>query len=201
VGGLSPDISNRTAKTGTNPQNNNKNRNQSTALKGRRILFYGTLYTRIKGVATLLERLMASLAYRKTANASYLMGIAGVIIMPDVVFGLVLELLHTLAELGHLLFELFEASLDRIVEHIFHTGTHETQIIVFYLMLSMALGGLYCLWRTMPRFFRALKENLLAAWRTHKTRLSLYWSESAFNKFKLVALFNAGLTCLVLFGL
>lgn len=143
---------------------------------------------------------MTSSACQKTVNAAYLIGIAGIIFMPDVVFGLSLELLHALAELAHLLFELFEASLDHVVEHIFHTGTHETQIIVFYLMLSMAFGGLYYLWRIMPRFFRKLKENLLATWRTHKTRILLYWAESAFNKFKLVALFNAGLTCFVLFG-
>lgn len=143
---------------------------------------------------------MTSLAYQKTVNASYLVGIVGVITMPDVIFGLLLELLHTLLELGHFLFELFEATLDHIVEHIFHTGTHETQIIVFYLMLSMAFGGLYYLWRIIPRFFRKLKENLLATWRTHKTCLLLYWAESAFNKFKLIALFNVGLTCFVLFG-
>lgn len=143
---------------------------------------------------------MASSAYQKTVNAAYLMGIAGVIFMPDVVLGLSLELFHTLVELGHLLFEIFEASLDHVVEHIFHTGTHETQIIVFYLMLSMAFGGIYYLWRTMASFFRKLKESLLATWRAHKTRLLLYWAESAFNKFKLVALFNAGLACFALFG-
>jgi hypothetical protein len=120
--------------------------------------------------------------------------------MPDVIFGLLLELSHTLWELAHLLFEIFEATLDHIVEHIFHTGVHETQIIVFYLMLSMAFSVIYYLKWAMPRFFRTLKKNLLATWLTHKTSLFLYWSESASNKFKLIALFNAGLIYLVLFG-
>jgi hypothetical protein len=143
---------------------------------------------------------MTSLTYQKTVNLSYLISIAGVIAMPDAVFGLLLELLHTLFECTHLLFEIFEAALDHLVEHIFHTEVHETQIIVFYLMVCMAFGGLYYLWLTMPRFFRKLRENLLATWLKHKTRLLFYWSESAFNKFKLVALFNAGLTYVVLFG-
>jgi hypothetical protein len=143
-----------------------------------------------------LERLVTSSPYQKTVNASYLIGIAGVIAMPDIVFGLLVELTHTLIELAHLLFEVFEAALDHSIEHIFHTDTHETQIIVFYFMLSMAFGGLYYLWWTMPRFFRTLKENILQ----RKSRFLLYWAESAANKFKLIALFHAGLTYLVVFG-
>jgi hypothetical protein len=140
------------------------------------------------------------LSYQKTVNVCYLIVIAIAITIPDVIFGLLLELAHNFFEVIHLLFEIFEATLDHIVEHIFHTGLHETQIIVFYLMLSMAFGGLYYLSRVIPRFFRMLKENLLAAWLTHKTSLLLYWTESASNKFKLIALFNAGLIYFVLFG-
>jgi hypothetical protein len=139
---------------------------------------------------------MTSLTYQKTVNATYLIGIAGIITMPDIVFGLLLELTHLLLEFAHLLFELFESALDHMVEHIFHTGTWETQIIVFYLMFSMAFGGLYYLWRTMPRFFRTLKESL----QQRKTRFLLYWAESAANKFKLVAWFHVALTFVVLFG-
>jgi hypothetical protein len=136
---------------------------------------------------------MATLTYQKTVNASYLVGVACVIAMPDALFGLLLELVHYL-------FEIFESTLDHMVEHIFHTGTLETQIIVFYLMLAMAFGGLYCLWRAMPRFLRNLKENLCAAIVQRKTRLLRYWAGPASNKFKLVAGFNAALTFVVLFG-
>ena len=139
---------------------------------------------------------MTSSPYQKTVNASYLIGIAAFISIPDVVFGLLIELTHSLIEVAHILFEVLEAALDHIIEHIFHTGMHETQIIVFYLMISMAFSGLYYLWWTMPRFFRTLKENILQ----RKTRLLLYWAESATNKFKLIALFHAGLTYFVVFG-
>lgn len=144
---------------------------------------------------------MASLTYQKTVNASYLIGIASVITMPDVVFGLMLDMIHSLLELVHLLFEFFEATLDHIVEHIFHTGLQETQVIVFYLMLSMAFGSLYYLWKVMPRAYRKLKENLHAAFLQRKTRLFLYWAEqSLIDKIKLIALINVGITCIVLFG-
>jgi hypothetical protein len=144
---------------------------------------------------------MTTFTYQKTVNAAYLISIASVIIIPDVVSGLLLELLHSLLELAHLLFELFESTLDHIVEHIFHTGRHETQVIVFYLMLSMAFGGLYYLWRRMPRIYRKLKENLFAAIRQRKLRLARYWTgQPLINKIKLIAMFNVGLTCFILFG-
>jgi hypothetical protein len=81
---------------------------------------------------------MSSSTYRKTVYISYLIGICLVIAMPDMVFG-------TLLELGHILFEFIEEMLDKFVEHIFHTDLHQTQVIVFYLMLSIAFGGIYYL--------------------------------------------------------
>jgi hypothetical protein len=144
---------------------------------------------------------MTTLTHQKTVYASYLIGIAGIINMPDVIFGLLLDLTHSLLELAHLLFEFVESTLDHIVEQIFHTDLHETQIIVFYWMLSMAFGGLYYLCRVMPGIYCKLKENLLAAWLQRKSRLFLYWAEqSLLNKIKLIAMLNAGFTCFILFG-
>ncbi|MDD5581233.1 MAG: hypothetical protein PHY16_18440 [Methylobacter sp.] len=144
---------------------------------------------------------MTSLTYQKTVSASYLLGIAGLIIMPDLIFGLLLDLTHNLRELVHLLFESIESTLDHIVEHLFHTDLHETQIIVFYVMLSMAFDGLYYLWRIMPGLYRNLKENVRATYLQRKTRACLYWAEqSLINKIKLIAMLNAVLICFVLFG-
>jgi len=59
-----------------------------------------------------------------------------VIAAPDMVFGLLFELLHFLfehfLELIHIAFELIESNLDHLVEHLFHTDLQQTQIIVFY---------------------------------------------------------------------
>lgn len=115
-----------------------------------------------------------------------------VIAMPDMVFG-------SLLELGHILFEFIEVILDKFVEHIFHTGLHQTQIIVFYLMLTMACGGIYYLWRVLPPLCRQCKENLLAAWSWHKTRAFCYWRQlSLINKVKFVVI-SAGIIYLASF--
>ena len=135
---------------------------------------------------------MISSTYRKTVNISYLIGIGMIIIMPDMVFG-------SLLELGHILFEFIEETLDKFVEHIFHTDLHQTQIIVFYLMLSIAFGGIYYLWRVLPPLCRQCKENLLAAWSRHKTRASCYWQQlSLINKAKFTVI-SAGIIYLTSF--
>jgi hypothetical protein len=129
---------------------------------------------------------MISSSYCKTVNISCLIGIALVITIPDMVFGSVLEL-------GHILFEFIEEILDKSVEHIFHTDRHQTQVIVFYLMLSIVFGGIYYLWRVLPPLCRQSKEKLLAAWFWHKTRAFCYWQQlSLINKIKIVSIF-AGL--------
>ena len=113
---------------------------------------------------------MISSSYRKTLNISYLIGIGIVITMPDMVFG-------SLLELAHILFEFIEEILDKFVEHIFHTDRHQTQVIVFYLMMSIAFGCIYYLWRVLPPLCRQCKENLIAAWFWHKTRVFCYWQQ------------------------
>ena len=144
---------------------------------------------------------MASLTYQRAVNASCLLGIAGAITMPDVVFGLLAECLHLLFEVAHLAFEVFESMLDHFVEHAFHTNTHDTQLIVFYTIVTMATVGLYFIWLKLSRFFRLVIANQVAVWTGRKSRFLNYWAESASNKFKLIALFNAGLTtCYIAFS-
>ncbi|MFW5443256.1 MAG: PilZ domain-containing protein [Methylococcaceae bacterium] len=74
-----------------------------------------------------------------------------VLVIPDLVFELLLGLssflLDNFVELVHLLYELIEYSLDNIVEHFFHTGLHETQVIVFYIQVGLGGVGLYVLLR------------------------------------------------------
>jgi hypothetical protein len=128
----------------------------------------------------------------KPVYMAYLIGIALVFSIPDVVFGLLIELIHHVFEFLHLLFECFEGTLDHIVEHVFHTGRHETQVIVFYLMLTMAAGGLWYLGSALMKRMRSLKEDLITRWRASKSHWLLYWSEqSLMNKIKLIAMGNA----------
>jgi hypothetical protein len=143
---------------------------------------------------------MTSLTYEKAVNAAWLTGAASMLLMPDVIFGLLLEALHLALEFAHILFELVESALDHWVEHTFHTGTRETQIIVFYLIVSMGAIAAYFVYRKISLFFRVFKESLLVAFLRHKTRVEIYWAASAHNKFKIIAGFNLALGFVVLFG-
>ena len=142
---------------------------------------------------------MNTISYRKAVNLFFFAGIVTLIILPDVVFGLFFGLMHLLLEILHMIFEFIEVNLDRLVEHIFETDVHQTQVIVFYLMLSIALGGLYYLWSFLPRVYYQSKENLLEVWLEQKAFVSLYWRDlSLINKIKLAAISTAGIYFIIL---
>jgi hypothetical protein len=143
---------------------------------------------------------MISPTYRKILlYGLVLVGIVIMITMPDMVMGLLFELVHIFFELLYIAFEWIESNLDTVVEHIFHTDLHQTQIIVFYLLAGMVLYIVYCLWRVLPPLFYRLINNVLTAWTKQKTRASVYWQElSLLNKIKLVAVF-AGIIYLASF--
>ncbi|MGR8999079.1 MAG: hypothetical protein ACU88J_08535 [Gammaproteobacteria bacterium] len=134
--------------------------------------------------------------YRKILYGLALIGIVIIITMPDMVIELahlVFELLYELADVS---FEWMETGLDTVVEHIFHTDLHQTQIIVFYLIVGIAAYPLYYLWRMLERLFFRLKKTLhatLTVWMLYKTRATLYWLElPLIDKIKLIVAF-AGL--------
>lgn len=136
---------------------------------------------------------MNSLIYRRLVKGLAAIGIFIIIVMPGEVIGLLFELLHILwelfVELLDILFEGTESGLDHIVEHLFETDLHTTQVIVFYIMVSIAILAAYRLYLFLPRLYCRLRENLLAAWIWHKTRTCLYWqSLTLINKIKFVAM-------------
>ncbi|MGZ8189589.1 MAG: hypothetical protein ACXWTS_00010 [Methylococcaceae bacterium] len=141
---------------------------------------------------------MISISYRKFVYGVIFTCIFIIIIMPDVVFGLLFELIHflleLLLELAHVLFEWIESALDTIVEHIFHTDLHQTQVIVFYIMMSVAGYGFYRLMLVVPRHYEQLKEKLIIAWIINKTRITLYWQGLPINdRVKLIAICTVGI--------
>jgi len=129
-----------------------------------------------------------------------------VIVAPDVVIGLLLELLHFLfehfLEIIHLSFEFIELNLDHLVEHLFHTDLHQTQVIVFYTIATFVVYGLYRLLRALPSFYRRCKNSLLSACAHQKASLLYYWREQSLtNKCKLIVIGVAAVTCYVFFGM
>jgi hypothetical protein len=129
-----------------------------------------------------------------------------VIVMPDVVFDLLSSLLHFLfvniLHFLHLAFEFVELNLDKLVEHLFETDLHQTQVIVFYIIASFVCYGLYRLGRAVPPFCRQVKKNQITYWSRKKASLLFYWREqSLFNKIKLAVIGVAAITCYILFGM
>ena len=131
---------------------------------------------------------MISPTYRKILYGLALIGIVIILIMPDLIMGLLFELVHFFFELLFISFEWIESTLDTLVEHIFHTELHQTQVIVFYLLAGMVLYIAYRLWRVLSSLFCRLSNNMLTTWTQQKIRASIYWQElSLINKIKLVA--------------
>ena len=123
-----------------------------------------------------------------------LIGIAVLIAMPDVVIGLLFELVHFFFELLFIAFEWVESTLDKLVEHLFETELHQTQTIVFYLMVGIILLPLYYLWRMLKRLFFWLKESVPATWALYKIRVIMYWQESSLiDKIKWIAITAAAI--------
>jgi len=132
---------------------------------------------------------MISPTYRKILYGLALIGIVIIMIMPDVVMGLLFESVHFFFELLFILFEWIESTLDKLVEHLFHTELHQTQIIVFYLLVGIVMFPLYYLWRILRRLFFRLKETLLAAWTLYQTRTTFYWQDlTVIDKIKLIVI-------------
>lgn len=129
-----------------------------------------------------------------------------VVIVPDVVFGILLHLLHFLfehfLELLHITFEFAELSLDHLVEHFFHTDLHQTQIIVFYILAAFICYGLYRMCRAVPDYYRRCKKHQKAYWSHKKAALLYYWQEqSLLNRIKIVVIGIAAIASYVFFGM
>lgn len=149
---------------------------------------------------------MISLTPRKIINGLILTGIFILIVMPDVVFEWLTELFHflfeLLFELADLLFEATESVLDTVVEHLFHTGLHNTQVIVYYILAAAIVYGFYRLSRLAPGIYFRVKKNLLVAWIVNKTRVAVYWQNLPLtNKIKWLGICITGLTLYILFGM
>lgn len=153
----------------------------------------------------LVEHVAKHKARQNIVRGFILGAVVTVIAVPDVAFDLLSGLVHFLfvniLHFLHLAFEFIESSLDHFVEHLFHTDTHQTQIIVFYILVAFVIVGLYWLWRALPPFCRRCKENLFSYCAHKKASLLYYWEElSLLNKIKLVVIGVAAIAAYVSFG-
>jgi uncharacterized membrane protein len=131
---------------------------------------------------------MNSIDHRKTLFYGLaLIGIVIMIAMPDMVIGFLFELVHLFFEIVFISFEWIESTLDHVVEHLFETELHQTQTIVFYVLVGIFMFPLYYLCRMLLRLFFRLKEILIEEWALNKMRVTLYWQGlSLIGKIKLI---------------
>lgn len=114
--------------------------------------------------------------------------------MPDWVFGL----LHSLLSVAHVSYEWVSFILEELIGHIFHLSKYQSQLIVFYLWLSVASYGCYRLCRKLPGLYHQFMEKLLNAWLCCKTDILLYSQDlSSLQRIKLTTLYTATLISLL----
>lgn len=133
-------------------------------------------------------------------NGSLLTLLTVILLYPLEVLHLAMELSHYLLEILlhglYLGFEYSEMGLDHVIEHLFHTGLHQTQVIVFYILVSCALIALYFIARRLPALcMRAINQQLLF-WSRKKASILYYWGEQTLvEKMRII-----GLSCAVILG-
>ena len=133
------------------------------------------------------------MAHKKIKYGLFIVGTIILLIAPDMIANMLMTIVHfifaLILHLAEVVFEGLESLLDRIVEYFFDTEVHETQTIVFYLMILIALFPLYFLCRVLPGFFIWLKEILITTWARHKSNVIIYWEDlSSHDKIKMTIL-------------
>jgi hypothetical protein len=117
----------------------------------------------------------------------------------DTLVDIVLWLLHSMFALFHALFEFSEHVLDILIEHLFHTDSRTTEIIVFYLMLSIGGGAAIKLMQALPLWYGKLIEQQINFWCQEKAKALSYWqNQSLIEKIKWGSVFMASTTIMVL---
>jgi hypothetical protein len=93
----------------------------------------------------------------------------------SVVIGFYDVILHYSLAILHFFAEIIEQTLDKLVEEFFDTDLHETQIIVFYIMLIV--GGIftYIIWKLLVELVKELKYDAHADWTDLKTAVISDW--------------------------
>jgi flagellar biosynthesis protein FlhB len=86
----------------------------------------------------------------------------------DVIFGYLFEFCH-------LLFEIIEMALDKLVEETFHTELHETQLIVFYILVVIGGFGIYFVWKALVLIVGSISHSFSQECLVLKEAISSDW--------------------------
>ena len=93
----------------------------------------------------------------------------------DLVFAVLISALHLPFEVLHIAYEWLELGIEHMVEHLFHTSRHNSQIITFYILVSLAGTALYRLYLALPQLVRRLRERTVTARANWTSAWQEYW--------------------------
>lgn len=137
----------------------------------------------------------------KAILGSIIVFILVAVLIPDLLVELVVEVSHGLFELAHILFEFIEESLDIVIEHLLGTGLHATQIIVFYILMSILAYVGYRFALKIPAKYRRLRDNIQMSYNNLQSESISYWQNLAtINKVKWIAIGISSFLILIFFG-
>lgn len=100
-----------------------------------------------------------------------------IILFYDQLWEFIAHGLHLLLELSHQLFEVVEEGLDILVEFLFDTGGHTTQIIVFYILLAIILYVAYKFLRNIPINICRCKDSFFLYWLNEKEEAIVFYEQ------------------------
>ncbi|SJM95044.1 hypothetical protein [Crenothrix polyspora] len=100
--------------------------------------------------------------------------ILGIVLFYDTLIDVLLFLIHTIFELIHTIFEIIEQALDLMIEHLFNTDLHSTQIIVFYILLSIGSFVAFKAINVLSMWYKIWIEKAKYFWNETKLTLSYY---------------------------
>jgi hypothetical protein len=108
--------------------------------------------------------------YQKLLFHLSLFGITSSILVGfyDVILGSVFEFCH-------LIIEVVEIALDRLIEYIFHTDPRQTELIVFYILLSIGSVLIYWVWKLLVQILSGVGQNLKMDWTELKDTVIEDW--------------------------
>lgn len=119
----------------------------------------------------------------------------------DIIFDLLSSLFHVLIVIAHYLFEFCESSLDSVIEHLFHTSRRATQIIVFYIMISISIAVVFLVFRKVPAWYCKICQQLIYYFNYKKTQAIDFWhQQTLLLKIKLCSEVMAGISAMLFFA-
>lgn len=134
------------------------------------------------------------------------------LILFDTTLELVEELAHLTMEVLHNLFEVVELGVEEVVEHSFHfleigeiveylfiTERHGSQVVTFYVLMAVIAYGAFRLARLLPSVYRFLKRGAQMSWIRRKTQCLLFWE--SLNYLQKVLLVSGGACTLLVASL